>query len=438
MTDMVLVAEDSRPIPPDQESFDATWLAKLADESIDDLVVRLGPQARKIDPLVYTDRAGRWHAGRYIGDVEYAGRRLSVRPRFGFEDIAEWMAEVLHLLVVPDLRGRLEEGPFLDHLLAATWGSGLVRAAKHGLPLLRRAHRHVGYSVRGRLKVRGTVRRRARGQPDLVSETTERDLDNPIVRTVLAAYQVLHQRLIGRQVPDETWIPQRGRDFLPAMLRACGPRAVPPSRRETERIRYTPIAQTYRPFVALSAQIARMRGGIPDLTADRGQIAGLLLDVAELWELYVFHTARAGLSGVTIVHGTQESDERWQLGRNAEGRRLQRLIPDVIVERAGAAVLIADAKYKSLRPRPDLGRPRGYELGDLYQLVTYLTEAVSEGWPDGWLVYPREIEGPPVEEEGPWTLRTGQDVSFVQLPRRREAARRQWAELFRARASPTG
>lgn len=430
MTESVLLAEDSRPIPPDQEAFDADWLSRLADESVEGLIVRLVPQERESERLVYSDRSGRWHAGRYIGDVDYAGRRLSVRPRFGFEDIAEWLAEVLHLPVVPDLRGKLEEGPFLDHLLAITWGSGLVRAAKHGLPLLRRPVRHVGHSVRGRLKVRETLGRRARGQPNLVSETTERDLDNPIVRTAMAAYQVLHRRLVSREMSDDEWIPQGGRDLVPAMLRACGPRPEPPSRREIRRIRYSPITETYRPFVALSEQIARLRGGIPEVAEDRSEVSGLLLDVAELWELYVFHTARAGLSGVRVVHGTAESEERWQLGRSSDGQRLQRLVPDVVVERDARAELIADAKYKSLAPRRDLGRPRGYEHGDLYQLITYLTEAVCEGQPNGWLVYPREEDGASVEESGPWTLRAGQRVSFVQLPRKREAARLRWAELF--------
>lgn len=76
------------------------------------------------------------------------------------------------------------------------------------------------------------------------------------------------------------------------------------------------------------------------------------------------------------------------------------------------------------------GRPSGYEREDLYQLVTYVREAVSGGQPDGWLVYPREMDVAPVEEDGPWTLRSGQRVSFIQLPRKRKAARQRWAELF--------
>lgn len=130
-------------------------------------------------------------------------------------------------------------------------------------------------------------------------------------------------------------------------------------------------------------------------------------------------------------HGTSETEGRWYLGRNSQGRLLQQLIPDVVLQKDTHTALIADAKYKSLIPHPGLGRPWGYDREDLYQLVTYLTEVVAtKGKPDGWLVYPREQDAASVAENGPWELRTGQRVRFVQLPRNREAARLEWSELL--------
>lgn len=428
MLEASITAKDCSPLPIDQDKH-ADWLSALAATPIDDLVIHLGGREREHESLVRADPEGRWYAGRYIGHVEFKDRRLSIEPRFDV-DVGEWLAEILHLPVVPDIQGSLEEGPFLDRLLAVIWGAGLVRAAKHGLPSLRRTTRHIGHSVRGRLRVRETVAERARGQSRLVSESTERTLENPIVRTVVAAYQVLHRLLVNRGISDNEWIPPRGLDLVPAMVRACGSRPELPSRREIRRIRYSPITETYRPFVELSEQIARMRGGTPDIADPGGRISGLLLDVAELWELFVVNTARASLSGIRAIHGSLDSDPKWYVGRNTESEPLQRIVPDLLLKEDDKVSFIADAKYKLLRQGRVAGTPGGYQRDDLYQLVTYLTEAVPEGDPDGMLVYPDSEKSPRVEEEGPWRLRSGQLIRFIQLPRQRDSARNRWAELL--------
>lgn len=437
MAEALITAQDCSPIRTEQDGCDVEWLSELAATPVDDLVIRLGGRERDSEPLVWTDSWGKWHAGRYVGYIEFRNRRLSIEPRFDV-DIGEWLAEALNLSVVPDVPGNLEEGPFLVRLLGVVWGAGLVRAAKHGLPRLRRPVKHVGYAVRGRLKVQETVAERIRGRPRLVSETTERVLDNPIVRTMVAAYQVLHRRLVNREVSDDEWIPARGRDLVPAMVRACGSRPELPSRREIHRIRYSPITETYRPFVALSEQIARMRGGTPDVSDEQDRVSGLLLDVAELWELFVVNTARVGLTGFRIVHGDQHPGPPWHVGQNAESKPLQSIVPDLLLKRNGQTRLIADAKYKLLSPRPNLGRPAGYERSDLYQLVTYLTAIPSERRPDGILVYPLSDEVPWVEAEGPWRIRTGQRVSFIQLPRTRKEARQYWTQLLSKLSGTTG
>jgi len=430
MNDPVLKARDCSPIRADQESFDHEWLRSLASQDVRELVVRLGPENGDSDPIVFTDPRGRWRAGRYVGEVQFQGRSLRIEPRFG-HDIGEWLAEVLNLAVVPDMRGRLSDGPsYLELLLGVMWSSALARAAKHGLPFLRRPLRHEGYDVRGRIKVSETVARRAHGLPLFVSEVGNRSLDNPIARTAVVAYQTLHKRLLKRGASDDTWLSKRGQDLLPRMIRACGPWPPLPSPTKIRRIRYSPITEGYRPFVSLSDQIARWRGGRPDLDSSQDRVAGLLLDVAELWELYVVNSARAAITFGRAVHGTRAAHVRWHVGMNAAGKVLQRIIPDLVVEEAGSIRVIADAKYKQLASRWVDGGHRTYERADLYQLVTYLEALGDESSIDGCLVYPRE-ECPSAEEsDGPWVLRSGHRVWFLRLPRTKDAARLEWQRFF--------
>jgi len=71
----------------------------------------------------------------------------------------------------------------------------------------------------------------------------------------------------------------------------CGLRPQGPSRAELERVRYTPITAGFAPVAELSLQFANRRGLASDSTPD-GDCQGILLDVAEPWELYVLALLR--------------------------------------------------------------------------------------------------------------------------------------------------
>ena len=179
-------------------------------------------------------------------------------------------------------------------------------------------------------------------------------------------------------------------------------------------MRYTPITRPFKQAAELSWRIAKLRGLIA--SSEEGHAEGLLLDVAELWELFVLNCVRRAAVGADVEHGTTAASNERLLRSEADTGGMGRLKPDILVRRTGRLVAIIDAKYKRLvntRERPD-----GVDPADLYQLVAYLSRFTPGGTAPGALVYPHDPDQEAVsraEALGPWRTPAGNAVRFMRL-----------------------
>jgi 5-methylcytosine-specific restriction enzyme subunit McrC len=254
------------------------------------------------EPVVECTPDGTWFAGRYIGSLVFEDRRLTVRPRFGLSVIRSWLSQATNVSLV-DTPGKLREGDeFIVQLLGVVWARAFVEAARHGLPGLKRDVPFKGGVLRGRLDVAASARLLAAGAAQVVSVRRERSVDHAASRAIVAAYAALHRRL-GRN--DAFWLPERATDLLPHLIAVTGARPKVPSKAELAEVRYTPITSGFAKVAELSRRIARNRGLASD-SAFEGECRGVLLDVAELWELYVLAAARRAAPDLQIKHGTVE------------------------------------------------------------------------------------------------------------------------------------
>jgi hypothetical protein len=79
-----------------------------------------------------------------------------------------------------------------------------------------------------------------------------------------------------------------------------------PERHELTRVRYTPITMPFEQAALLSHRIASGLGYVASndegygASDDEGKAEGILVDVAELWELFVLNCARVGLPGLQV------------------------------------------------------------------------------------------------------------------------------------------
>jgi len=226
---------------------------------------------------------------------------------------------------------------------------------------------------------------------------------------------------------ERTWLPPRCQELLPQLLAATGTIPDLPSEAELARVRYTPITARYRRFVRLSWQLARQRGLFGD-AASGGRTTGVLLDVAELWELYVLSVAREAALPRVIAHGTHEQRGRdFLLRSEVDGSFLAELRPDAVVEEQRRPVAVLDAKYKWLAAGP--------QSEDLYQLGAYLLGFGAQSPIRGALLYPLESAASDLtksELKSPWRLNSRTTVSLLTLPHEASAAVAKLRRFFAA------
>jgi 5-methylcytosine-specific restriction enzyme subunit McrC len=406
-----VVFEDLSPRTP-KDAAEDEWLSRLAAHLEDhDHVLRLTGGSRiddEDDPALQRGPDGAWWAGRFIGELRFEDRELRIEPRLGIDVIGAWLAHALNLTVIPKAATSASRGPLIVQLMDRVWSAAVADAARHGGPRLRRTSHHDGVFVRGRLDVPGTIRHRAGQRPLVATIRTERDLDNPVARVL-----VLADRALRSLLPEPpTWRPALTGEILSQLRAVVGSQPEMPDLSDLRRVRYTPITRRFRSVARLSHEIAHRRGHLA--SASSADASGVLIDVAELWELFLVHCARRAFGPTRVEHGTFKRDNAYLLQSIPKPeKQLGRLKPDILIrDPAGALVAVIDAKYKRLRSWR--GSPSGVDRGDLYQLTSYLS---GHNVPFGALAYPpHDSDEAKADLDGPWSTRESQHVWFARIP----------------------
>lgn len=404
---------DLSPYPGELTPEDHDWLQRLSRRDIQDFVIRVGSDDEEDEqsPIVERRSDGRWWAGRYIGALTFEGRRLIIEPRLGVTVIEAWLDQIFGLMATPASAQHAQTESFIVRLLARLWCRTIDAATRHGLPLLRLLRNHEGLFVRGRFDVAHTTTLMGEGRETIASITHDRSLSHPVTRAIVCA-----DRALGTLLTDSAeWRTERVRQTLPPLRGAVGARPRLPSLYELSRVRYTPITLPFRRAAILSHRIASRLGY--GATDDEGNEEGILVDVAELWELFVLNCIRQTTpGGLRVEHGTHARRRDFFL-RSADGEHeIGRLKPDILVLDGEEIVAVIDAKYKLLVNSRE--RPTGVDPADLYQIVAYSMRFKPAGV--AALVYPMpnatdDLKRSDAERYGPWRSE-GHEIVFARLP----------------------
>ncbi|MDR6637078.1 5-methylcytosine restriction system specificity protein McrC [Paenarthrobacter nitroguajacolicus] len=402
INDLTPEAYWDRPLTVDEQ----VWLADIAKLSPEPYILNAQLQVDHeptMEPILSRDIEG-FRANRYIGEIRHKGRTLVINPRLGIETITGWISTILNVQVLPRTATHSNDtSNAVTQLLAALWRASVLTAGQHALPRAQANISSHALSVQGRLDVDATARRRAAGHRDLVSTRVMRSYDNSPARAVVLADRYFDQRLAGGR-----WRGARLDEQLTVLRTATGARPKTPTLHEIRTAHYSPITVKWRRAAELSWRI--LHEDPLGVAADDESTYGVLIDVAELWELFVLHCVGLA-SNQPVRHGTTDQASG-HLARSTvdPSHTLGRLYPDVLVGEHPLTALL-DAKYKRL------GGMRGVDRDDLYQLHAYASTFEA---PLSALVYPAtSVDLPLDEQNSPWQTSNSM-LSFLTLPTERD------------------
>ncbi|MBJ7289183.1 hypothetical protein [Williamsia sp.] len=418
MTSEIVFRDLSRLVEPAALTIDDDrWLASLAAEAdtaalsvpLHGAAPRASQWNEPPEPLLTRQLDGSWRAGRFIGEIRRGDRVLRIEPRLGLATIAKWANAALNVRIFETSASKSGMGFVLAELQGAMWKRSLLRASRHGPLGVRRPTLHVGTTVRGRLDIGRSVQQLARGNRQLVSVSAPKSYDNPATAAIYLA-----SRVLDRDISRPDWKGSEVETVLAHIRMSIGPHPRLPRRRELDRVRYSPITQSYKGVAELSWRIAKNRTLGSSARSD--DVDGVLLDVAELWELFLVRCMqKAAGSRFEVVHGTLAGATPLLRSTVDPARQMGSLYPDIVVSDELGPRLIVDAKYKRLDASSWVVRE------DLYQLTSYLLAHAGGRDLRGALAYPEGESAESVAEQyGPWSYSaTGTpslESEFLRLP----------------------
>lgn len=388
------------------------WLQELSKHTFDNgQIFQLTESTTDREPIVYTDPHGQWWTGRYIGSLSFKGTSIEIHPRFGMEFIANNIP--LNNFIPVNVNSNFTSGDkFIHFLWALLWLNQISKAARHALPAIKIEQTHNASVTRGRIDVRSTIKARVKDQSNIVSISSYKKVNNPITTVIVLAYLKIKKWFPANNLMH--WMPVAVSLRMQQMIDATPRNSKIPTKQDIKKSRLGTIANAYIPLTRLSFDILKNKGIDEKVSDETNQT--LLLDVAELWEIYVLDVLREAVpASMSVLHGTYESNA--YLLTNREGTRsLGKLLPDYILQHSDEGISVADAKYKRLGDDYWMSPKRD----DLYQMTSYLSK--FSACKTGSFYYPDWGDECNIAEQNPWLLNSGQEMNFIALPINRNQA----------------
>ena len=123
---------------------------------------------------------------------------------------------------------------------------------------------------------------------------------------IIHAFEQLRREL--HHLGDErSWLTLRGQGIATDLRTHVNRRISTNAAVSRAPVRYTPITEIYREVVQLSQAIARHQ---PSSSVSLGSkdVLGVLIDMAEVWELYVYHLLRSSIREAEVLHVGRDTD----------------------------------------------------------------------------------------------------------------------------------
>jgi len=298
----------------------------------------------------------RFYTSHYIGCFGNSKVTIKINPRFGDLYFLGYAANVF--LPVGESGVSSSNGNSY-WLLAILWKSLLNNALATGQIPRNYIEEHKNLKTyRGRLDIHHNIWSNLVDQSRFYCTYRKLSMDNTINRAIRHAYRVLRDNGLSEILADLAAFDQR--------LESFGVKDIVAEPKVLDTICYTRMNAVYQPVVNLCKTI--INNGASSFEGNERKRVSYMIDVAELWELYLLRLLQRNLPSDYYVYSPNAISGDYLL----EGE-MRTIRPDIIIEKDGKVVMIIDAKYKHYSQVGKTGAEKvNVQRNDLYQMNTYL------------------------------------------------------------------
>ena len=325
----------------------------------------------------YNYNKNEWWTGRYIGEIkiERTGKPLRVRiePRFGSTQLYTMVEEVFNIkFSKSDLLKQTENNQdlLLKYVIALMWLNLLAKASRFGIPKNTVSKNYKGVKIKGRLDVRKSIIP-LRVEKQVYSVYREKEPQEVIIRILKEAISILNKDYGLAKFSKASSV-----QYLMDKILSTPSNRKKVTNGEYRKIRYKSIYKDFKPVIDLSWQIIKNRTFGRDHSSD-GSSVSFLIDMAELWEMYLRSKLKKKLSPLGWLLKSEDI-------KAYKGKYFNRtMIPDIVFEKNNK-FLVWDAKYKRM-----CYKDYDYDRADFFQIHTYINYFQTKGKVlMGGLLYP--------------------------------------------------
>ena len=296
---------------------------------------------------------------RYVGFFIHGEHLIRIEPRFG-NIIRDHLFVHALGLYLPKGNSGIDNSKVKNlWLIVLLWRANVEKAiTKSQISKTYNKIEKNNHFFRGQLNVQKQIRHNSVDLSKFYCTYSQFSYDNTINQTLRYCYRLLNKEyssiLQGFAEHDE-------------MLSDFGVSNNPITLREINKIVYTPMTKYYKPLMELSKAIIGFNSYQNSSNLEQKSGFSVFLDMAEVWENYLYNLLRKELDGFEVENPNLTGD----YPLFDDGSRKVR--PDILIKKDGKVVAILDAKYKNYTHIGMYANEQdAVSREDLYQMMTYL------------------------------------------------------------------
>lgn len=292
--------------------------------------------------------------------------------------------------------GSSEEDDLLI-LLQYLFLSTLKRASILGLPKKYTNVKKQDFCIKGKIDFKRYIKNLKNIHCGIPYNYKKRSYCQEIVDVIYCAMRLCNPNYFSKNFSELLPIMKELKQFYSGAI----PTASTINKSKTSSVLNNEMYSLYKK-VLLYAEILLLKKGFTPFDNKKYSVKGWLIDVYELWEIYLFHVLKKEFPDWTIIY---QEEIPFYYGKTFFGRKFK---PDIIMHK-GNEIIIVDAKFKKMDfVNGDVDR------SDLQQIHTYYGYYLSSNYDVklATLVYPARNDIPPQQNSFEAIFNGGSKTKF--------------------------